>query len=261
MKSRYDNDIYKNDYAKYVNVNAGLKDINRHLVHYYISEISSPLLNKKLEYKDLLKELQVVDEQYNPLNIGLMLFSHNPEVFIASCYIRMICNPMKQEVCFKGPIDYQFSRTLSYISNCVLAVKIYKIPGQAEALRIKNYNYDVLKELIVSAICFNNYRTEEPITILVEEVEIIITYHSYISNNCDVDDSLSEMSNYANTTIGKYLKELKLIDRKSYFLDKYIKDSSLPKIVVNCSNSLIKIIIPIDGNFLNYSQKIFNGVI
>lgn len=255
MKSRYDNGIYKNDFAKCVNINAGFKDINRHLVHYYISKINSPLFNKKLEYKDLLKELQVVDEQYNPLNIGLMMFSHNPEVFVPSCYIRMICKIMKQEVSFKGPVDYQFSRILSYISNCVLAVKIYKIPGQAEALRIKNYNYDVLKELVASSICFNDYKVEEPITILVEEDEIIITYHSYVFNNCDVDDSISEMSTYANTMIGKYLKELDLIDRKSYFLDKCIKDSSLPKFVVNCSDGLIKIIILIDDNFLNYSQK------
>lgn len=43
----------------------------------YLKCVNSPLLNENIEYKELLKRLKVVDKDYRPLNIGLLMFSNN----------------------------------------------------------------------------------------------------------------------------------------------------------------------------------------
>lgn len=51
-----------------------------------------------------------------------------------------------EERTFAGPIDEQLQNALNYIKNNVIAEKIFKVTGQAESLRVKNYSYEAIEE-------------------------------------------------------------------------------------------------------------------
>ena len=57
-----------------------------------------------------------------------------------------------EERIFAGPIDEQLRDALSYIRNNVIAEKVFKVPGQAEAVRVKNYSYEAIDEFLSNAI-------------------------------------------------------------------------------------------------------------
>lgn len=120
-----------------VNIKAKLSDISRQLVYEYLKCINSPLLNENIEYKELLKRLKVVDKDYRPLNIGLLMFNLSPDKFFPSCFIKIILGNGKVERIFTGQLDWQLSCTLNYVENMAIAEKIFKIPDQAEAIIIK----------------------------------------------------------------------------------------------------------------------------
>lgn len=44
-----------------------------------------------------------------------------------------------EERIFTGPIDEQLRSALSYIKNNVIAEKVFKVAGEEEAIRVKNY--------------------------------------------------------------------------------------------------------------------------
>ncbi|MCI6089636.1 MAG: hypothetical protein PT938_05635 [Solobacterium sp.] len=95
------------------------------------------MLNENIEYKELLKRLKVVDKDYRPLNIGLLMFNLSPDKFFPSCFIKIILGKGKVERIFTGQLDWQLSYTLNYVENMAIAEKIFKIPDQAEAIIIK----------------------------------------------------------------------------------------------------------------------------
>lgn len=122
-----------------VNTKAKLSDISRQLVYEYLKCINSPLLNENIEYNELLKRLEVVDKNYRPLNIGLLMFNLRPDKFFPSCFIKIILEKGKVKRIFTGPLDWQLSCALNYVENMAIAEKIFKVSDQAEAIRIKSY--------------------------------------------------------------------------------------------------------------------------
>ena len=104
-----------------VNIKAKLSDISRQLVYEYLKCINSPLLNENIEYKELLKRLKVVDKDYRPLNIGLLMFNLSPDKFFPSCFIKIILGNGKVERIFTGQLDWQLSCTLNYVENMAIA--------------------------------------------------------------------------------------------------------------------------------------------
>jgi len=78
------------------------------------------------------------------LNVGLMFFNEQPDVFFPYARIEIVDKPdptgigMTEKV-FTGPLDRQLRDALSYIKNYIIKEKVTKVPGQAEAERIYNY--------------------------------------------------------------------------------------------------------------------------
>lgn len=62
-----------------------------------------------------------------------------------------------EERIFSGPIDEQLRNAMNYLKNNVIAEKVFKVPDQAEAIRIKNYSYEALEEFVSNAVYHRSY--------------------------------------------------------------------------------------------------------
>ena len=59
-----------------------------------------------------------------------------------------------EERILSGPVDEQLRSALSYLKNHVIAEKVFKLPDQAEAVRIKNYSYAALMLISRKTVTF-----------------------------------------------------------------------------------------------------------
>ena len=143
-----------------INPKAEMKDLKYPIIRNYLQNVNSSLINDidNLDVVQIAKDLRIADgptEYYKPLNVGLLFFNDHPEAFFPYSQIEVVNIPdptgqgMEERI-FAGPIDEQLRDALSYIKNNVIAEKIFKVPGQAEAVRVKNYSYEAIEEFLAN---------------------------------------------------------------------------------------------------------------
>ena len=254
-----------------MNMKAEISDLKHPLIRNYLHEVGSSLyenaLSKSIE--ELATNMRIIDgprEYQKPLNVGLMFFTDDVEKFFPYSRIELVNIPdptgqgMEEKV-FTGPIDQQLRNALSYIKNNVITEKVFKISGQAKAVRIKNYSYDAIEEFLCNAIYHRSYQSYEPITVRVEDKLIEITStpgpDRSISDE-DIKKLTMRTRRYRNRRIGDFLKELHLIEGRNTGIPtalKAIKEngSPLPKFITDENRTFFSVIIPIHEAFLNKS--------
>jgi len=210
--------------------------------------------------------MRIIDgpkEFQKPINVGLMFFSDNIEKFFPYSRIELVNIPDPtgqgmEEKTFTGPIDQQLKNALSYIKNNIITEKVFKISGQAEAIRIKNYSYDAIEEFLCNAIYHRSYQSYEPITVRIEKNLIEITStpgpDRSISDE-DIKNFTMRTRRYRNRRIGDFLKELHLVEGRNTGIPtalKAIKDngSPLPKFITDEDRSFFSVILPIHESFI-----------
>lgn len=211
-----------------VNPKSELKDLKVSLITDYLGEVDSALYPASLgmSIKELAESMKIANgspEYFKPLNVGLMLFNDRPDGYFRYAQIEVITVPDPTgegmiERIFKGPIHRQLVDALAYISNSVLAEKVMKSSDRAEAIRVFNYPYSAIEEVLCNAVYHKSYQIAEPITVRVEKEQISIS-------SCPGPDrsiSSEDMANrrmvsrrYRNRRIGDFLKELKLIEGRN----------------------------------------------
>lgn len=250
-----------------VNIKSELTDLKYLIIRNYLETVNSNLLNT-LEHKrleDLAKDLRIADgpkEYFKPLNVGLLFFNDNPETFFPYSRIELVNIPdptgqgMEERI-FTGPIDQQLRDVLSYLKNNVIAEKIFKLNGQAEAIRVKNYSYEALEEFISNAIYHKSYQLYEPITIRIEKEQIEITSipgpDRSISDR-DISNYNMRTRRYRNRRIGDFLKELHLVEGRNTGIPTAIKSikengSPMPKLLTDKERTFFSVIMPIHESF------------
>ena len=250
-----------------VNIKSELTDLKYPIIRNYLETVNSNLLNT-LEHKrleDLAKDLRIADgpkEYFKPLNVGLLFFNDNPETFFPYSRIELVNIPdptgqgMEERI-FTGPIDQQLRDVLSYLKNNVIAEKIFKLNGQAEAIRVKNYSYEALEEFISNAIYHKSYQLYEPITIRIEKEQIEITSipgpDRSISDR-DISNYNMRTRRYRNRRIGDFLKELHLVEGRNTGIPTAIKSikengSPMPKLLTDKERTFFSVIMPIHESF------------
>lgn len=250
-----------------VNIKSELTDLKYPIIRNYLETVNSNLLNT-LEHKrleDLAKDLRIADgpkEYFKPLNVGLLFFNDNPEIFFPYSRIELVNIPdptgqgMEERI-FTGPIDQQLRDVLSYLKNNVIAEKIFKLNGQAEAIRVKSYSYEALEEFISNAIYHKSYQLYEPITIRIEKEQIEITSipgpDRSISDQ-DISNYNMRTRRYRNRRIGDFLKELHLVEGRNTGIPTAIKSikengSPMPKLLTDKERTFFSVIMPIHESF------------
>ena len=205
-----------------------------------------------------------VEKYYKPLNVGLLFFNDNPEKFFPYSRIEVVNIPDEtgqgmEEHIFSGPVDEQLRNAMSYLKNNILVEKIFKVPDQAEAVRIKNYSYEALEEFVSNAVYHKSYQEHEPVTIRIEKERIEITSvpepDKSISDD-DIKNYQMRTRRYRNRRIGDFLKELNLVEGRNTGIPTAIKaikenGSPLPTLLTDEDRTFFSVIVPIHPAFMN----------
>ncbi len=192
----------------------------------------------------------------------MLFFNDCPEKFFPYSRVELYSIPdptgqgMEERI-FNGPIDQQLRNVLAYIKNNVIAEKIFKVNGQAEAIRVKNYSYEALEEFISNALYHKSYQIYEPITIRIEREQIEITSipgPDISISDKDIANYNMRTRRYRNRRIGDFLKELHLVEGRNTGIPsaiKGIKDngSPMPKLLTDAERSFFSVILPIHESF------------
>ena len=251
-----------------INPKAEMKDLKYPIIKNYLQNVGSSLLDDidNLDTEQLARNLRIADgpsEYYKPLNVGILFFNDRPEMFFPYSQIEIVNIPdptgqgMEERI-FKGPIDEQLQNALNYIKNNVIAEKIFKVNGQAEAIRVKNYSYEAIEEFLSNAIYHKSYQIHEPVTVRIEADKIEITSTPGPDRSISDDDiSRYQMRTrrYRNRRIGDFLKELHLVEGRNTGIPTAIKaikenGSPLPSLLTDDERSFFSVIIPIHEAFL-----------
>ncbi len=257
-----------------ININAKISDLKFQLIRQYLEEVGSSLLysldTKTIE--SLSSDLRIASgpaEYFKPLNVGLLFFNEDPEKFFPYARIEVVNIPdptgdgMEERV-FTGPIDQQLRDALLYIKNMVIAEKVFKVDGQAEAIRIKNYSYEALEEFISNAVYHKSYQQYDPIVIRIEK-ELIEIYSApgpdrSISDK-DIKNLIMRTGRYRNRRIGDFLKELHLVEGRNTGIPKALRSirengSPLPKFLTDKERSYFTVVLPIHEAFMEDATKV-----
>ena len=193
----------------------------------HLKEINSDLYqySNKKDSLDLAKDLQLVEgppENLKPLNVGILMFSENPQKFfryarIEVAYIPDLTGVGMMEQTFTGPIQRQLKNALAYIKTLLKEVTI-KVKDKAEAVKFWNYPYAAIEEILSNAVYHRSYQIREPIQVRITSESIEIISHPGFDRSIS-DEAIKKYDIrakiYRNRRIGDFLKELKLIESRN----------------------------------------------
>lgn len=216
-----------NPFDDEVNLNAKYEDMSMSLIKEYLYDTGNPLYQEisKLSKEELLRKLDMIDDELRPKNIGLLMFSDNPEKFIPGCQLELVhflgttCDDFIEKT-FHGPIHEQIKAVLRYIENNLIKSK--NIDGEI----FFNYQLKAIKEAIINAFYHRNYAQNTPIEVRIDEEKIVVVSYpgpdKFIEKE-DIDKGEVTARIYRNRRIGEYLESLGLANGNAVGLARMIK--------------------------------------
>jgi len=186
-----------------------------------------PVIDKHSK-EDILSQMQLLygpPELTYPRNVALMLFTDNPEKYFPYTKVEIVIFPNGADhteffevPAIFGPVPSQIRQTLLYLKTVLLKEKISKIPGQAESVKVWNYPYQALEEIIANSLYHRDYQTREPVEIRIYPTEMIIL--NYGGPDRSIKASAFNKGTvlprrYRNRRLGDFLKELDLTEGKA----------------------------------------------
>ncbi|WP_419700069.1 RNA-binding domain-containing protein [Mucilaginibacter sp. NFX135] len=219
---------------------ASVTDLDLGTLLSYLQGINSQLFAEAqgMSLVDLCLKMQIIrgpNENLKPLNVGLLLFSKNPEKFFPGCVTNLVefedeAGTRFSEKQFKGPIHLQIQAILAYLSSSVIKQYVKKDASKPESVRFDNYPYQALKEAVVNALYHRSYENENPNEIRIykqpskhqdasvnndgRRIEIL----SYPGPLPPIDENaLASLKitarNYRNLKLGDWLKNISLAEK------------------------------------------------
>lgn len=226
--------------------------------------------NSNVSVRTLAKDLQLLDDsQQNlrPKNVGILMFSHNPEKYFKYAHIKVVYRSSetdnnRNEKAFHGPIHHQLEQALMYLNNNCIEEVVMKVSDQAEAVRFYNYPFEAIKEVLAEAVAYNNYKMNAPITLCITPNSIEITSNRLF--DCGMTDDNLNTGNFnaaitQNRRISDYLKELKLMENDGFEKAKEVllhNGSPEMKVDIDLERDQLTIIIPIHPYFASKAPQL-----
>lgn len=257
-----------------INHHADIEDLRLPLIRSFLREIKSDLyqLSKTLPFPDLCRQMQIAkgpDEYLKPVNVGLLLFNDQPQVFFKGASIEVIeyhddVGDSFSEKKFIGPIHVQLRDALNYLKNSVIKEEVRKVPNQAEALRFFNYPYEALEEALANAVYHRSYEHQSPVEVNIRLSSIdILSFPGPVPpvDNEQLKKEKVVARDYRNRRIGDFLKELHLTEGRSTGIPKIRKamernGSALPIFETDIEKTYFLTRLPIQEYFLPENEPI-----
>jgi len=208
-----------------INPQASINELNLSSIQSFLKEVGSKLYQQssKMSFEELCRKMNIArgaTENLRPLNVGLLLFTENPEKYFRGSITELIA--YKDEVGdefdesrFIGPIHNQLRGALRYIKSNIIKEKIVKIKGIAESTRNYNYPYEAVEESLANAIYHRSYEKQNSIEINIRKERMeILSFPGPLPplNNVMLKQNKVIARDYRNRRIGDFLKELHLTE-------------------------------------------------
>jgi Predicted transcriptional regulator containing an HTH domain and an uncharacterized domain shared with the mammalian protein Schlafen len=212
------------------NTSVSVDDISFTLIKEHLRQTKSRLLEwvDDRSKTDILSQMELLSgppERSHPRNVALMMFTDNPEKYFPYSRVEVVHFPngaddptFTEAPAITGPVPQIIRQTLLYLKTAVLQEKIRKIPGQPEAVRIWNYPYTALEEIVANCLYHRDYQTREPVEIRVYPNFIVFLNYGGPGRNFDpnkVQTGPLFSRRYRNRRLGDFLKELDLTEGKA----------------------------------------------
>ncbi|MDL2275468.1 putative DNA binding domain-containing protein [Desulfosarcina sp. OttesenSCG-928-G10] len=213
-------------------LSATTEDLRETRVREFLKDIGSDLLQEK-NAREIYRKMKIavpVNNHDVPKNIGLMLFSENPEDWFTGARIEVVhfaadaSGNVLEEKFFHGGIHEQLKTALMYLEN----LSSTHLEKQEKTFRVKSwvsYPLPALREALVNAVYHKSYEAQpEPVKVYLypDRMEII----SYPGPTSGIE--LPHLRQEApmppvparNRRIGEFLKELRLAEGRGTGLPK-----------------------------------------
>lgn len=209
------------------------EDMRETKVREFLKDIHSGLLDES-DAKELYRKLKIavpVNGHDIPKNIGLLLFSENPEDWFPGARIEIVqyaadaSGNVIEEKIFRGGIHEQLKNALAYLENFSSA----HFEKQANSFRVKgwvSYPLPALREALVNAVYHRSYEANhpEPIKVYLYPDRIEIISYPGPMPGIKQEHLLQKFPippvPARNRRIGEFLKELKLAEGRGTGLPK-----------------------------------------
>lgn len=256
------------------NLAADVSDLDIALLRGHLKEIGSSLYQYSLtqDVLDIARDMQLVagpPESLKPLNVAILMFSEKPEKYFRYARIEIVDIPdptgsnMTEKI-FTGPIQRQLRDALSFLKNYTVKEVVIKESNKAEAIRIFNYPYAAIEEILANAVYHRSYQINEPITVRITPEAIEITsfpgFDRSITDN-DIAALNIRARIYRNRRIGDFLKELHLIEGRNTGFPNAVNamnknGSPALRFQMNPERDYLSVIIPINPYFLGGKDRL-----
>jgi ATP-dependent DNA helicase RecG len=251
-----------------INHQADLHDLSPTLIRDFLREIRSNLADEAetMSFADLCEQMRLVSgppEYRKPLNIGLLMFSEQPERFFRGAIIEVIVyhdevGDQFTEKRFTGPLHRQLRQALEYVRNQVLREEVRKVSGRAEALRFFNYPYDAVEEALANAVYHRSYESQQTIEVNVRAAQLeILSYPGALPPITPqmLTQPRIVSRDYRNRRVGDFLRELHLTEGRATGLPKIRRamqtnGSPAPVFSMDETHSFFLTILPVHSGFV-----------
>ena len=256
-----------------INHEATIHDLDKDLMIEFLYKVDSTLYKEAggISKEELALRMQLLKgpkEYLRPVNAALLFFNPSPHTFFRGAISEVVLYKDYEgitfdEQTFKGSLYKQITNLLQYLKNVVLTEKVIKIPGQAEALRIWNYPYEAVEEVIANAFYHRSYENVSPIEVSVYPDKLVVL--SFPGPLPPVDKEMLKQKKvisreYRNRRIGDFLKELDLTEgRGTGFPIIYRRmeqnGSPLPVFETDDIHTHFLAVLPVHPEFLKTEEK------
>lgn len=248
---------------------ASVEDLRAGKVREFLHDIQSGLLEEE-DTRELYRKLRIavpVNAHDVPRNIGLLMFSDNPEQWFPGARIEVVhyaadaSGNVLEEKVFSGGLHEQLKSALLYLEN----ISSTHIQKQSHSFQVKgwvSYPIPALRESLVNAIYHRSYENvPEPVKVYLypDRMEIIsypgpvpgIELEHFQGNNVPPVPA-------RNRRIGEFLKELKLAEGRGTGLPKMYKSmrdngSDDPRFDFDETRSYFRVTLPAHPEYIAIS--------
>lgn len=252
---------------------ASIEELDRMYIEDFLKRVGSKMTHEeimKMPMSELGWNLQIiggVPEDLHPKNVGLLLFSKDPEKYFPYSRIEIVrflddVGDRFEEKILHGPIHLQLEAALKYIQEQVIVEKVMKVKGDAKAVRRYNYPYGALEEIVANAIFHKTWNDRNPIEIRINQDSIeVLSFEGPMPpvTNSDLQKPKVISRNYRNRRIGDFLKELDMTEGRSTGFPKIYRaisqnDSPKPKFETDEHNAYFLVTLPIHPAFIDEKE-------
>ena len=243
---------------------ATVDDLSLTLMRKYLNSVNSSLYEMSSNMDtgavaDNMKLLSGPKEYRHPRNIALLMFSERVNDFFPYARIEVVIMDNASgynmiEKTFTGPIQYQLTDVLLFISNNVIKEMVIKDDSQIETIRAFNYPLPAIKEILANAVYHRSYQIDEPITVVCMpnwiEIRSFPGLNRSITKEMISKCEIRSSGEYRNRRIGNFLKELHLTEGRNTGIPRVLSvlkanGSEMPVFITDDERQSLTVRIPI----------------